>query len=379
MELPFEDAEQFVRLHRSLMFFVSRRLRVIDEKPATPEEYSSLPYPTRFKVHRAFREHPELIDAFVEENPFGFDEADLEIVGSWKHLVAGQFYVFRYLKNYTVFMSSTDPPVAYGVVAVFEPLEDLVGPYLPVMVETTLLPFKGRIVYDGLLNAFNVLFGPGFRGDLDWAYKEAKAREGIITTLPPDAEPAAPATKKRSAARSRKKGGAAKDGFRIPEAAGPARDRIVALTDEFCREQLDDEFAALCREMADVLARKRPSPLARGKAESWACGIVLAVGFVNFMTSDRSLPYYMPSGDVSKAFGVSVGTAASKSLEIRKLLDIDRFSPEWTLPSMLDQNPLALLAEFGGLSADVRDLPPELLGRFLQLGLVPEEPEDEGE
>lgn len=369
MELPFEDADLFCRLHRSLMFFVNQRLRAINDKPASPEDYSHLPLPTRLKVHKAFLKHPELIDAFVAENPFGLDESELEIVGAWKHFVAGEFYVLRHLKNYTVFLSSTSPAVAYGVVALFEPLDDLIGLPLPALVETTLFPFKGRIVYDGLLNAFNVLFGPGVRGDLDWAYKEAKLRQGIVTTLPPNAASAAPAAAKRSTTKAKKKLAMAKDVSRIPEAVRPARDRVVALTDEFCRERLDDDFAALCREMADVLARKRPSPLARGKAESWACGIVLAVGFANFMNSDRSQPHYMPPADVYDGFGVSKATGASKSLEIRRMLDVHRLSPEWTLPSLMERNPLAQLAGLANGSMDVRSLPVEMLELFSRLGL----------
>ena len=64
----------------------------------------------------------------------------------------------------------------------------------------------------------------------------------------------------------------------IPAAVLPADDAIIALTDSFCQEHLNDEYLALCRKLAGVLARKRPSPLLRGKTESWACGIVRVIG-----------------------------------------------------------------------------------------------------
>ena len=83
MQLPLDDVEQFFRLHRSLMFYVNRRLEVIGTKVATPEAYSGLPPETRIEVHKAFLERLDLIDAFADENPFGFDEPDLEIVRSW--------------------------------------------------------------------------------------------------------------------------------------------------------------------------------------------------------------------------------------------------------------------------------------------------------
>jgi len=102
---------------------------VIDEKIATPDAYSALPPTTRIKVHKALLEHMDLIDAFANENPFGFDETDLEIVRSWKHLVAGTFYAYRQLQQYMVFLSSTEPVIAYGVVALFDPFEVVIGPH----------------------------------------------------------------------------------------------------------------------------------------------------------------------------------------------------------------------------------------------------------
>src|SRR3954454_20891250 len=184
MQLPLEDVDLFFRLHRGLMFFVNRRLRVLDREVATPEAYSGLPPEARVEVHKALLDHTDLIDAFADENPFGFDEAGLEIVRSWKDLVTGTFYAFRQLRDHMVFLSSTEPVVAYGVLALFDPFEAVVGPYLPRMIKTTLLPFKGRIVYDGLVSGYNVTFGGGIKRRLNEDYKEAKERFGIITSLP---------------------------------------------------------------------------------------------------------------------------------------------------------------------------------------------------
>ena len=64
-----------------------------------------------------------------------------------------------------------------------------------------------------------------------------------------------------------------------------------ALTDAFCREHLDDEYGALCRKLAGVLARKRPSPLPSGKPESWACGIVrTSAGSTSSTTAAAAAP-----------------------------------------------------------------------------------------
>ena len=78
-------------------------------------------------------------------------------------MLHGKFYVFRELKKYTVFLSTTSPAIAYGVLALSQPFEELIGPYLPVLTQTVLLPFKGMIVYDGLMSSYNISFGPGIR------------------------------------------------------------------------------------------------------------------------------------------------------------------------------------------------------------------------
>jgi len=189
------------------MFYVNRRLKVIDKKVATPDDYSGLPPEARLKVHQALLDHVELIDAFVAENPFGFDEGDLDIIRSWKHAVTGTFYAFRQLQKYMVFLSSTEPVVAYGVVALFDPFEDLIGPHLPRMIKTTLLPFKGQIVYDGLVSGYNVTFGAGIKRRLNESYKQAKERFGIVTSLPMEAGKASQRGKEPKAEKAPRKVG----------------------------------------------------------------------------------------------------------------------------------------------------------------------------
>lgn len=206
MFLAPNDVALFFKLHRSLMFFVNERLKVISDEAANPKAYSSLPPEARFKVHEALFKHMELIQAFVDGNPFGLPTDELDIVLSWKHLVHGTFYAMRETKDYMVFLSSQTPAVAYGVLPLSQPFEELIGPYLPVMLQTTLLPFKDRIVYDGVLSTFNVVLGPGICRNLKEELKAAQSRHGIVTSLPISQAAAQEATKRpHSVRRGRRK------------------------------------------------------------------------------------------------------------------------------------------------------------------------------
>src|ERR1700737_3033976 len=94
--------------------------------------------------------------------------------------------------------------------------------------------------------------------------------------------------------------------------SGPAAmqanyDVLVALTDAFCRDHLNDEYRDLARAMTAALCRKRPSPLASGQPRTWAGGIVYVLGRINFL-GDRSFSPYMTTEDLCAAFGVGEGT-----------------------------------------------------------------------
>ena len=93
----------------------------------------------------------------------------------------------------------------------------------------------------------------------------------------------------------------------VPKAMQPAYDAVTSLTDAVCAARLDDEYRDLARAMTAALCRKRPSPLASGQPRTWACGIVYALGQLNFL-QDKSFKPYMSTADLCAAFGVGVST-----------------------------------------------------------------------
>jgi hypothetical protein len=372
MPLDSDELRLFYQLYPALLYFVNRRQGITSAPFTKPGHFGKLPIGERLKLRDALVGGMDLIDAFVAENPFKLSEDELEVVRSWNDLEAGEFYVYRCLKKYTVFLTTGEPVVAYGVLSLTDPLEDLVGHRLPHLCKAVLLPFKGRIVYDGMLAGYNVHFGGGVRRRLKASYNDAKERHGIITSLPPpavDLDGMRDQPRKRGQAsrpRGRTKGGKPTSS----EAARLAHDEIVGIIDAYCHEFLDDEYGALCRKLAGVLARKRPSPLTRGKPESWASGIVRVIGWINFL-NDPSQPHHMTMADIDERIGVSEATGSAKATAIRKLVKIRPFDPEWTLPGRMDDNPLAWMIEVNGLIADARRLPREIREAAFRKGLIP--------
>jgi len=379
MNLHPDDGRLFYKLFSALMGYVNRKLGIFPEQFTVESEYTSLPPQTRGKVRDALYEHRELFDQFITENPAGLPPEELEIVGGWKNALVGKFYIFRYLKKHTIFICISEKPYkAYGVLGLADPIKELIGPNLPILVNAVLLPFKGQIIYDGLIVPYSVTFGGGVRRHLKEDYNQAKEEFGIVTWLGDQLAPlpTTPTKAKRSPEKFvRLVGQRSTSGS---DEAKAIVGELIEMTDAFCKEFLNEEYAELCRKLAETLARKRPSPLLQGKLETWACGIVRTIGRVNFL-DDRSQTPHMKLPFIDKAFGVAGSTGQGKSMLIRKMLRIRQFDLKWTLPSRMDDNPMAWMMEVNGFLMDIRHAPREIQVLAYEKGMIPYIPTDRAE
>jgi hypothetical protein len=156
----------------------------------------------------------------------------------------------------------------------------------------------------------------------------------------------------------------------VPKEMQARFDEITQLTDTFCQALLNDEYMQLCRELTATLCRKRPSPLERGKANTWACGIIHALGMVNFLFDSSQTPH-LTASQIWEHFGLSSSTMQAKSKQIRDLLGMYQMDPNWSLPSMVDQNPLVWMLEVNGMIIDMRRAPRQLQEIAFRQGLIP--------
>ena len=145
---------------------------------------------------------------------------------------------------------------------------------------------------------------------------------------------------------------------------------ITTLTDAFSEKYLNEEYAVVVRRAIGALARKRPSPLARGKQNVWAAAAIHAVGRVNFLDDPSQTPHCKPN-TIYEFLGVAQSTGQNKSKEIRDILNMGPFAPKWTLPSLLADNPMVWMLQINGITIDIRDAPAELQKLAYEKGLIP--------
>jgi hypothetical protein len=198
MKLSEQDAELYYRLMWRLQYYVNEQRHILDEEIDSPEDYGMLSPEDRIQVRDVLWEEPALIDRYVRANPDGLEREELNLVQSWKRVVKGPFYIYRLLKKHAIFLDTEGN--VYGVVGLIDDLDVIVkrmisGLGLPAMVDTVLLPFKGRIIYDGLLRGYGISFGRGIRSSFHEQYMTAKQNGRIITSLEegvPKIEPGKP-------------------------------------------------------------------------------------------------------------------------------------------------------------------------------------------
>ena len=180
MKLSEQDAKLFFDLMWALQYFVNQKLKILTGVKSF-DDYAECSTEEKFEVRKALYADTKLIDSFVQENPQNFSKKKLSIVSNWKKYIEGDFHIERFLKRYAVFIKGTD---VYGVLALYQGFDELIHrSHLPLYVKTVLLPFKGKIVYDGLFQAHNFYFGAGIKRELKESYMRAKQNNRIIESL----------------------------------------------------------------------------------------------------------------------------------------------------------------------------------------------------
>jgi len=195
MLIPPEEAELFFNLYPSLIGYVAGRSGGV-EGIIDAQSFRSAPTNARAQARDHLLDNISLISDYIKENPDEFREKELGYITDWSGFIHNNFFIVRYLKNYTVFLIAGDSPKAYGVLGLTDEIEEMMPCPLPIYIKAVLLPWKGRIIWDGLFNFYNISFGGGIKRRFQESYRQAKA-VGIITSLDPDWKPEKPKPAKK--------------------------------------------------------------------------------------------------------------------------------------------------------------------------------------
>ena len=212
-KLSQSDIDLFYDIFFSLLDFINKRDRIIPGLLPTIHAFTgqnSLDPAQIKQIASVVWTNPgREIDAYLATADSPKDSEKREILTDWKRCVNGQFFIERHLKSGSVLIGRPDnsnqqeqseqsqqprgqagkndeDDHVYVVSGLNSSIEEMFPPDyfpLPVLVRATLLPFKGKIITDGLVQRYNIFSGGGIKKMLKETYSEAKKDGRIVTSL----------------------------------------------------------------------------------------------------------------------------------------------------------------------------------------------------
>ena len=146
--MPDEDAELFYSTYGSLLAYANERLDVVDrDRPMVlcdDKDRRLTPWGGRVS-ETLWAGHRALVDDFVDRNPYGLANEQLEVVRPWRWAVRDEFVAMVADADYVLLMNDDR---AFAMGAMQDDAYDHVHA-VPSLLLLTLLPFKRGIVCDG--------------------------------------------------------------------------------------------------------------------------------------------------------------------------------------------------------------------------------------
>lgn len=115
--------------------------------------------------------------------------------------------------------------------------------------------------------------------------------------------------------------------------------QLLMMVGDFTRDNINEEYTELCRNLVKKLGRKHDVPFKRGKLEIWASAVVYAIGQINFLF-DKSFEPYLTPDDICNYFNTKKSTVSSKAKTIRDILKLEYYDKEFSTGKMIENNPL---------------------------------------
>lgn len=181
-QLSFKECRLFYETWFGLMNFVNERKRVIKVK-IKPEYPNSVSDIMIFKVREVLWKKPELIDEYISETELPQEKIDILKLWRTNHKKE-MFIVMEYQPEYAVALASNEngEDILYGIKGISNSLESTLQRRLPIQIETILLPFKGKIIYDSFMSSMPLSYGEGAKALFREMFNKA-IKLGIITSL----------------------------------------------------------------------------------------------------------------------------------------------------------------------------------------------------
>lgn len=178
--LSESDKDDFYEVYLALLEYVNRKYKVCPKVKKIYKMKNNDPQ-TIIKIRNILFEHREVIDEFIEENPYDFFGDYLDLIEDFKYAKKCNGVIVDY-NNGNAIVYSEDKKL-YSVLGLTNSISEIIPEeQLPYMSEFVLLPFHDEIIYDGVIAGVPMKLGDHLKESL---YSEIDNQE-IIFSITPD-------------------------------------------------------------------------------------------------------------------------------------------------------------------------------------------------
>jgi hypothetical protein len=183
-QISFGERKIFYETWYKLLDFINHKHHIFNFRiePVYPAIHDETQL---YKIREKLWASPQQIGEFISGCGSLSDE-EIRLLQSWeKRHIKGQFLLMKYENEYAVLMRADKDvdPRLYAVKGMSTSIAEAMHRKLPVMLDTVLLPFGDKIIYDSFMASLPLSFGDGIRKMLDDDYARAKDMYGITTRL----------------------------------------------------------------------------------------------------------------------------------------------------------------------------------------------------
>lgn len=165
--LSSKDAKLFYKIYFALLEFTNNKYK-INPKLKIYEQLNLDPYDLTDIIEKLWNNKEILVKEFCLKNPYKFNNEELSITSEFSKGIRGMYIIAKFEKEYTAFLTEDR---AYMVKGINDNIDNVISfEDLPAPVVTSIIPFKGVLIYDGILSQLNILFGNNFEKTVERDY-----------------------------------------------------------------------------------------------------------------------------------------------------------------------------------------------------------------
>jgi hypothetical protein len=156
MTLTNIEYKSFLKIHIEFLFFVGQNSKIIDDKMDF-KKFVDADFPVKLKCRDFFLDNQTMLDDYLTTNFNKLTTEQISILTGFKKTITSEFVIFKCLPNNAIFIDIKDNKF-YAVKGLGDSFDHFFDRF-PVLVQTTILPFKNQIIYDGFMKSQGIYFG----------------------------------------------------------------------------------------------------------------------------------------------------------------------------------------------------------------------------